>query len=148
MGCIQEFLASEDCACGGWVTVPYAELCVAEEDKHLWSPRLAIYVEDTPGGAHLHCRLQPAPEVWTFFLALYAVSGIAFMSAAFYGYSQWTIDKTPWAALGMPIAALMALGLYLGALAGQRMGHDQMDILRAQLERSLDAYDIRHVETT
>jgi hypothetical protein len=149
LGCIQQHLTHDDCSCRGWVTVPYAELRVEKDDRHFWSPRLAVYVEDTPGGAHLHCRLQPEPDVWTLFLAGYALSAIGLITGMFFGYSQWVLDSTPWAAyVGIPISLVVGIGLYFGALGGQTLGHDQMGQLRRELETSLEEFGVKYVETT
>jgi hypothetical protein len=122
---------------------------VDQADRHFWSPRLAVYVEDTPGGAHLHCRLQPEPDVWTLFLAMYALSAIGLITGIFYGYSQWILDSTPWAAfVGIPVSLVVGTGMYLGAIAGQKLGHEQMVLLRGELERSLEEFGVRYVDTT
>ncbi len=149
LGCIQQHLSHDDCSCRGWVTVPYAELRVEKVERHFWSPRLAVYVEDTPGGAHLHCRLQPEPDVWTLFLAMYALAAIGLTTGIFYGYSQWILDATPWAAyVGIPVSLALGLGLYFGALAGQKLGRGQMYQLRNELQISLEEFGVRYVDTT
>ncbi|MCA9705402.1 MAG: hypothetical protein KDK70_06120 [Myxococcales bacterium] len=122
----------------GWVSVPYAELRVPTRDRFLWSPRLAIYAEDTPGGTNLSCRFQPEPDVWTAYMAIWAVVGAATLGTTMVGLSQWVVTGMPsLLLLGLPAGALLGLSLRRLALAGQRWGAAQMWLLERELDAAL-----------
>jgi hypothetical protein len=105
----------------GWVALPYAELRVPDRDRFSWSPRMSLHVEDAPGGTNLLCRLQPEPEVWTAYIALWGLVGAAAIGVTMYGLSQWVVSGMPWVMLwGLPIVAAAAGLLWLVALVGQR----------------------------
>lgn len=120
--------------CLVWVHSPYAELRVLPGDEHLWSPRLSIATEQRETSVILHCRFGPSPSVWTGFMGAYAATTLLTLAATFFGISQWMLGKLPtawWAAL----AGLVGLGtLYVGAVLAQRAGHDQMRLLRRELD--------------
>lgn len=130
----------------GWVSLPYAELRVPERDRFAWSPRMALYAEDAPGGANLLCRFQPEPDVWTAYLALWAVVGLSTLGVVMYGFSQWVLRGVPWVMLaGLPVLGVAALLLYLVALTGQRRGATQMWLLERELQAALDGHGPRLV---
>jgi len=122
----------------GWVSIPYAELRVRAEDRLVWSPRLAIHAEDTTGGTRLSCRMQPEPDVWTAYIALWSIVGAIAIGVTMYGLSQWVVGGPPWVMLiGFPAVIVMAIALYLGALLGQRRGAAQMNALERELHAAL-----------
>ncbi|MEX1362853.1 MAG: hypothetical protein AB1Z98_06995 [Nannocystaceae bacterium] len=131
----------------GWVSAPYAELRMPARDRFLWSPRMALLAEDAPGGTNLVCRLQPEPDVWTAYVALWAVLGAAAIGVLMYGASRWVVSGSPGIiAIGLPIVAGLAVGLYLGALSGQRRGRTQMWLLRRELDAALAGLGPRLVD--
>lgn len=124
--------------------MPYAELRVRAEDRFVWSPRLAIHAENALDGTRLSCRMQPEPDVWTAYVALWSVLGAIAIGVTMYGASQWVVGSPPWVMLiGFPVVVVMAIALYLGALVGQRRGAAQM----SALERELHAALVEAVET-
>lgn len=132
----------------GWVSPPYAELRMPVKDRFLWSPRMALYAEDGPGGTTLLCRLQPEPDVWTAYVALWSVLGAAAIGITMYELSRWVVSGSPGIILfvGLPVVAGLGVALYLGALAGQRRGEAQMWLLRRELDAALEGRRPRLVD--
>jgi len=129
---------SEDCV-RGWVHPPYAELAVATEQRHLWSPRLAVRLDREGPSAVLHCRLQPEPGTWTMYMAGWAMLAVCTMLVIGFGCAQLIMGASPTIALyGLPAAVTGAGVLYASALLGQRFGEDQVDLLCDALRRALD----------
>lgn len=134
LGKIERALQGGNLPCRGWVHAPYAELRVHDEEKHFWSPRLAVAVEKRETSVVLHCRFGPEPSVWTGFMGMYAVAALIALAGLFIALGQWTLGHVPtamWATFG---GAAGLLVLYLGALMGQRAGEGQMRMLRRQLD--------------
>lgn len=130
----------------GWVAEPYAELRVPERDRSSWSPRLSLHVEDTAGGTNLLCRLQPEPDVWTAYMALWGVVAVAGLGVTMYGLSQWVVTGMPWVMLvGLPIVAAAGGLLYLAALVGQRRCAAQTWLLERELQAALEGHGPRLV---
>lgn len=131
----------------GWVSPPYAELRMPVKDRFLWSPRMALFAEDAPGGTNLVCRLQPEPDVWTAYVAMWAVLVAAGTGVLMYGASRWLVSGSPGIiVIGLPIVAVLGVALYLGALSGQRKGRAQMWLLRRELDAALEGHGPRLVD--
>jgi hypothetical protein len=126
------------------VRPPYAELRVPEDLRHFWSPRLQLTFDEDPKGTRVHGVFRPEPEVWTGFVFIYATLGVAGLAGLALGLGQWTLGQAPTAMLLAPIAAILCLALYLGALAGQKLGHEEMCMLRRELDRALGQTDPEH----
>ncbi len=118
----------------GWVSSPYAELRVRAEDRQLWSPRMSIHAEEVEGGTRLLCRMQPEPDVWTAYVAMWSIVGVVALGGLVFGASRWVMGSLPWGVVvGAPVVGLLCVILYITALIGQRRGEPQM----VQLEREL-----------
>lgn len=131
----------------GWVAPPYAELRVPDCERFSWSPRMSLHVEDAPGGTNLLCRLQPEPDVWTAYMALWGVIGVAAIGFTMYGLSQWVVSGMPWAMLwGLPLVAAAAVLLYLAALVGQRRCAGQTWLLERELQAALAGHGPRLID--
>jgi hypothetical protein len=57
------------------------------------------------------------------------------------GLAQWTLGDPPTALLVTVLGVLLSAGLYVGALAGAKLGREQMQMLRRQLDRALRGAD-------
>lgn len=131
----------------GWVAEPYAELRLPEQDRFAWSPRMSLHVEDAAGGTNLLCRLQPEPDVWTAYMALWGAIGVAALGVTMYGISQWVVSGMPWVLLvGLPIVAVAAGLLYLAAVVGQRRCAGQTWLLERELQAALAEHGPRLVQ--
>ena len=131
-------LGRED-ASSGWVSSPYAELHVPPAERHLWSPCLQISLIPLEQGTALRCTFRPEPAVWTGFVFAHSVCATVVLVGLCLALSQWTLGHPPSALIAALVGASCSLGLYLGALRGHALGHDQMQALRRQLERALAA---------
>ena len=108
---------------------------VALTERRFWSPHLSVQVSDDDSGSQLFGRFSPRPEIWTMFMAIYAVTAIAIFGALIYGYVQWFMGSRPWALAVVPVGFLTIGGLHLASLIGQSLSTDQMDLLRQQLDQ-------------
>lgn len=113
-----------------------------------WSPHLTVQASagdsdqiqnpTTVNHSKLYCRFSPRPEIWTMFMAIYAIiMGLIFI-AAIYGYVQWILGNSPWAALVVPIGASMIAALHVSSKVGQSFSSDQMLTLRQRLNSAIE----------
>lgn len=116
--------------CQGKTARRHLDLMVSEEVRHTWSPILSLEVEpDGQGGSLVRGRYGPHPNVWTFFIWLYACCAFVTVISGMYGVAQGVLQQTPWAWL-FTVSGIMGAGtVYFAALTGQKLGHDQMEIL-------------------
>lgn len=110
---------------------------IARADRRFWSPHLSAQLSDTEDGAKLYGRFSPRPEVWTMFMAIYFGTALVIGVAAIYGYVQWTLGASPWALVAIPVGIIVIASLHGASLVGQSLSHDQMDLLRARLDRAM-----------
>ncbi|KAA1257787.1 hypothetical protein LF1_02770 [Rubripirellula obstinata] len=131
---------------------------VDTEQRRFWSPHLSVQISETvepdrepndrepndgepndsePQTSELHCRFSPRPEIWTMFMAIYAVIIALIFISAIYSYVQWFMGDTPWALAIVPLGMLLIAGLHIASLTGQRLSSDQMQMLRDRLLRTI-----------
>jgi hypothetical protein len=117
----------------------HAVATVATAHRKSWSPYLNLEVTDggDEGGiATVHGRFSPHPSVWTGIMALYGVLVMAALGAAMTGIAQLSLGRPPWALLALPAAAAAAGLVFTAAVIGQRLGGEQMTMLRAVVDRA------------
>lgn len=131
-------LLSANCPVSGLVAQGRIELHVHGAEEHLWSPQLIVDVHNAPDGSLLRARFGPHPSVWTMYMAGYAVSSLVGMMSAVFALAQLVLGETPWSLWGVPLSGLLAAGLYLAALFGQGLSHEQMDKLEQFLAQALE----------
>lgn len=125
------------CPCQGTAAARHVALWICEAERHFWSPRLELLVSEHAEGARLSGRLGPHPDMWSLFLAGYAVSVFLGIGSTMYGLSQLMLDGSPTALLGVPAAAALIAALYAAATLGQRLGAAQVETLQRFLGAAL-----------
>ena len=74
----------------------YLCLRIPEKDRHFWSPRLNLSIEETADG---HTRIEgtygPNANVWGLFLYAYLLIGTLGTFAGVFGFAQWMIGMRP-----------------------------------------------------
>ena len=116
----------------------HVRLRISEDQRTFWTPQLDVEVEPHEDGALVRGLFGPHPDIWTFFIATYAVMTFCGITGLLFGLVQWSLGWSPWALWSVPIAILMIGSVYVVALIGQRLGHDQMVQLRAFLDHSIN----------
>mgnify|MGYP006266877337 CR=1 FL=1 len=108
------------------------------EKQHYWSPQLSLTLEEEGEGETLIRGLfGPRPSVWLLFVFLYSSIGAISLFIAITGFSQLSLGMPAPALWALPVAAVMALGLYLVAKAGERLGREEMHLLKNFMDTTL-----------
>jgi hypothetical protein len=123
----------------GRVFADHAVVHVPPAEQHIWSPFLSLDLHGHEDGSLVRGTFGPKPSIWTLFAASYAACGFSVFFAVAYAASQWLIGEPAWALAAIPVAVLGAACTYAAALYGQHKGREQMDGLRAVLDRALGA---------
>lgn len=113
------------------------ELTVPDAERKLWSPQLTVDVMPGDQGSHIRARFGPEPHIWTFYVALHAVSVFGAFLCLTFGISQWVAGSTPWALYLTPLSAVLSGLVHGAAYVGQGLGSDQMYRVRAFLEEAI-----------
>lgn len=125
--------------CTGFSVGRHAELFVPEEEQRVWSPWLSVTADDgSAGGSRILGRFSPHPHVWTLYMFLAFGLGFALLVGVTWGYAQWAMGERPWALLSLPLGVVFAGALYAVSLAGQRLGHEQIERLEEALVELLE----------
>jgi len=139
LGIMRTRLGEGECPCRGVILEDQAEIRVRLEDEHFWSPVLSLRRRNEDGRQLLRGRFGPHPHVWTGFMAVYGVLGMIAIAGLMYGISQWMLGWTPWALGIAPLAVVIGGFVFGAAFIGQGLGSEQMYVLRAFVDRSLEA---------
>ena len=117
----------------------HLELFVHPERRHFWSPWLSLDVDPVPGGAALIAgRFGPHPSVWTGVMSGYALVAFVVLGGLVFGGTQLLVGHRPWGLWALAPGLLLGGLLYAAARVGQRLGAEQMALLRGFLDRCLD----------
>lgn len=136
LGALKSRLQSDAGSLRGQVFRKHAVVEVRDGERTFWSPYLNLEVEDEPDGSAIRGRFSPHPNVWTMFMAVYILLGIAALGGLSYGIVQYTLGQSPWALLVVP-AAIALFGFVYGAtLIGQGLGAEQMYKMRSLIDRA------------
>lgn len=111
---------------------------IPAEDLHFWSPQLSLSFEDSEdGGTIIRGHYGPNPTVWAFFFYGYSALGILALFAGMLGLSQFMLKQDSWILWSLPVMGAIALGLYLIAQFGQKLGAEQMYQLHHFFEETI-----------
>lgn len=104
-------------------------LKVPQEERHYWSPQLALNLDEFGSGSEIRGLFGPRSSVWLMFIFFYAVLGIISLFIGITGGAQAALGQEAPVLWIIPICAVIALVLFFVAKAGERLGREQMYIL-------------------
>ena len=96
----------------------YIVVRIPESRRHIWSPQLQVTLEDQDDKVYVNGLITPMPEVWTFFVGVYALISVLGFFGTIYGLAQWQLDHTAYALWSFPVTLLLLGCVY--AAAGPR----------------------------
>ncbi|PCE65766.1 GTP-binding protein [Sediminicola luteus] len=108
-----------------------------KNNQTFWTPQLHLEIEDREDsdGSLLRGLFGPKPTVWTLFMFLHFVVVTLFLILGAWGYSLWTLEKSPvWAVVGMFTMVVLWFLLYFGGRLGKNSRTDEMLELHAFME--------------
>lgn len=114
---------------------------VPKIEEHFWSPQLNIeIVETAENKSILKGLFGPKAQVWTLFMFIHFVVGIAFLIFAVMLYVKWSLEETIVLPLIMVIfLPLLWLLLYFLGRIGKSTGHKQMNDLHSLMTSILES---------
>ncbi|WP_246144395.1 hypothetical protein [Neolewinella aurantiaca] len=108
-------------------------LDITGDEVHFWSPQLNFRVEENEeadGPTVIAGLIGPRPSVWTLFMFIYFSVGIGGFFITSYGISRYMMGESSLAVWGLPIAALFMLTAYQAGKFGEKLGAEQVDMLK------------------
>jgi len=126
----------------GQVFAKHAVVQMRDGERTSWSPYLNLEVDDEPDGAAIRGRFSPHPNVWTLFMGVYMLIGLAGLAGLSYGIVQLTLGQVPWAFAIVPGSVALFGFVYGATLIGQGLGAEQMYRMRSLVDQAcVDALD-------
>ncbi len=122
----------------GNINKEVATIFVKTAEESYWKPNLALRIEKEDDTTVIRGIFGPSSSVWTFFMFLYFLFTIAWMTffTLYYVEKQINTNNYPWA-LPCSFAVLALIGLtYFAARFGQLKAKDEMGELRKFAEES------------
>lgn len=111
------------------------------QDRHYWSPQLSLRVEedeDDPAQSIVKGLIGPRPAVWTLFMFFYLTIGVAGTGVAMWGFAKWMLGDFSHLIWALPIAIFINLTAYRAGKMGEKLGQDQVEILKGFVRDALD----------
>lgn len=116
-------------------------LRIPEKDRHFWTPRLNLSLEDAgEGRTRIRGIYGPNANVWGLFLYGYLTTGSIAAFGSVFGIAQWFVGQTPWGLFCGGAGLLGVLVLYATAQFGQKIGAQQTFLLHQVYESVIGAH--------
>lgn len=147
---LKEFMASHSDEFEGNINKEVATICVKTVDDNYWKPQLALCIETEDERTVVRGIFGPSSAVWTFFMFMYFLFTILWMTffTMYYVEQQIKTNEYPWA-LTLSFVMLFLIGLtYAAARFGQFKGKDEMLKLRKFAEESTLPFENKDQFTT
>ncbi len=135
---LKEYLDKNQDQFYGNINREVATIFVKKEIDNYWKPNLALRIEREDGKTAIRGIFGPSSSVWTFFMFLYFLFTVSWMTFSTLYYVEKKINTTnyPWA---LPCSVIV-LGLialtYAAVRFGQMKAKDEMQELRRFAEES------------
>lgn len=113
---------------------------VPRKEEHFWSPQLNLeVVEAEENKSCVKGLFGPKPQVWTLFMFIHFIVGIAFLIFGVMLYVNWSLNES----LMLPLIMVILLPLFWTVLyflgrIGKSTGHKQMDDLHELMTTILE----------
>ena len=127
---LQRKMDAPNAACKGKISNDHVFIDIPETEQHFWSPQMSFAVEEDEKGAYIRGLFGPKPNVWTMFVFIYTLVGVIGTFLTLYGMSKWALGEFSYTIMGFPIAFIIMCSAYIASKMGEKLGHDQVDVLK------------------
>ncbi len=114
----------------GQVVGCHAYLQTPPATQSLLSPHLNLELRPGPHGVILRGRFSPRPNVWTGFVAVYAILALVALGGLMFGWAETTVGEYPWGFWAVPGSLALMAFVYGASVIGQGLTQDEMYVLR------------------
>jgi hypothetical protein len=123
----------------------HVTLKIPAEEQHYWSPQLSVTIDaEGENSSLIRGLFGPRPSVWLMFTFFYSVIGAICLFVAITGFAQLSLGIPAPVLWTLPVGAVLALVLYFSAKAGERLGREEMYVLKNFLDEAL----VTKIQTT
>lgn len=135
---LKKYLSEHKGEFSGNINKEMATICVETEYDNYWKPRLSLRTEIEDDQTVIRGVFGPSSAVWTFFMFLYFLFSILWMTffTMYYVEKQIKSFEFPWALNGSFAMLFCLAATYAAARFGQFKAKDEMIKLRKFAEES------------
>jgi len=135
---LKKYLAAHKDEFTGNINTEIATISVLTEEDNFWKPCLALRTEIDKEITVVRGVFGPSPAVWTFFMFLYFLFSILWMTffSMYYVEKEIGSNEYPWALAASFAMLFLIAGTYTAARIGQIKAKKQMTKLRKFAEES------------
>jgi len=135
---LKKYLAEHKGEFSGNINKEMATICVETEYDNYWKPRLSLRTEIEDDQTVIRGVFGPSSAVWTFFMFLYFLFSIFWMTffTMYYVEKQIKSFEYPWALTASFVMLFCIVATYAAARFGQNKAKDEMKKLRKFAEES------------
>lgn len=107
----------------------HASIKLSEQEQEFWSPQLDIEIEEAEKGSVIKGLFGPRPNLWLLYMFLYLCCGFVLIFSLIAGFSQLSMENTPIGFYAAAPCVLIAIGLRVSAIYGQKKMKHQIEHL-------------------
>lgn len=135
---LKKYLTEHRDEFSGNINQEMATISVITKDDHYWKPCLALRTEIDEEMTVIRGVFGPSSAVWTFFMFLYFLFSILWMTffTMYYVENQINSNEFPWALNASFAMLILIAATYAAARFGQKKAKDEMKKLREFAEHS------------
>ena len=123
----------------------YMTLRIPEVDRHFWSPRLTLSLEEEgKGRTHVTGTYGPNANLWALFLYGWLITASVLLFSGILAGAQLALGKYAWGLWVFGPFVGVAIGLYLTAQMGQKLGASQTYRLHHLYEEAMGRTEELH----
>ena len=138
VGAVEAALAAAPPDVVGSVAGNTIEIYPARASRRFWSPRLSVVVYPRERTVVVG-KYGPAPDMWTFFVALYALCFFAVSGGSMLAAAQHLTRQPASGLWGVPLGLSCAALVYSAALIGRSAAREQVQRLASFFEACVAA---------
>ena len=112
-------------------------LKIPEQERHFWSPELSLTFEQKGKGTIIRGLYGPKPDIWSFFSFGYIGLAVFAFFAIIFGLAQLGLNIEAPILWTLPIFTSLAIGIYIVAQFGQKVGVKQTFTLHHFFEETI-----------
>lgn len=134
---LEEALRQRDDICKGSIVDYHVMLRIPKAQQHYWSPQLHLELEAREKGTLIRGLYGPKPGVWTMFVFFYSAIGFLTLLGLIFGLSQLMLKMNAFGLWIVPVGCVLLIGLFIISKIGQKLGHQQMQQLKAFVDKAI-----------
>ena len=127
---IKKHLALKNKEIGGYANNEFAMMRLRKDKTKYWAPQLQIRWEDDeddPKITVVRGVIGPKPNIWTFFMFCYGLSGALLITLGTFAVSEYYVKGYSIWIWSIPFALLLGSGTYIATKIGQNISKNHLE---------------------